>query len=143
MTLRLALTVLCTLTQTWGGPRLNEVQVIGTHNSYHIAPHPSLAAMIRRRDPSAADSLEYTHRPLAEQLDRLGIRQIELDLYADPQGGRFARPLGLVKAAEHNLPVPPSPDLSIMGQPGIKVLHIPDFDYQTTAATFTEALRQV
>src|SRR5687767_4496573 len=135
----IVLSILATAAATFAGPRLNQIQVIGTHNSYHVAPHPSLAAMIRSRHGALADTLEYTHRPLAEQFERLGIRQIELDLYADPDGGLFAEPLGVVRAAEHKLPAPPTPNSSTMSRPGIKVLHVPDFDYQTTVATFVEA----
>jgi hypothetical protein len=55
--------------------RLNEIQVLGTHNSYHKAPAPSMLAElgVRGRD------IEYTHRPLTEQLSQLGIRKFELD----------------------------------------------------------------
>jgi len=83
------------------GVRINQAQTIGTHNSYHIAPHPSLDKLIRETSNKAADSIAYTHRSLTEQFDRLGIRQIELDLFADSQGGRFANPKGveLAKAA--------------------------------------------
>ena len=55
--------------------------------------------LIARSNPQAARDLDYTHRSLREQLSRLGIRQLELDCYADPDGGRFARPLGPIKRA--------------------------------------------
>ncbi len=124
------------------GVRLNQMQVIGTHNSYHVAPHPSLAALIRSHG-SAADSLDYTHRRLPEQFSRFGIRQIELDLFADPQGGRFSLPIGVQRAAENKLQPPPGPNKAAMNLPGIKVLHVPDFDYQTTVETFSKALEEV
>jgi hypothetical protein len=47
--------------------RLNQVQVKGTHNSYHIA------AM------DAIKPLAYTHAPLDVQFRTQGVRQIELD----------------------------------------------------------------
>ena len=28
--------------------RMNQIQVIGTHNSYHIQPHPSVMKLIRK-----------------------------------------------------------------------------------------------
>ena len=71
--------------------RLNQIQVLGTHNSYHIAPVPAMLAAI---GPQSAD-IEYTHRPLTEQLSQLGIRQFELDVFADPVGGRYATPAAL------------------------------------------------
>src|SRR5262245_1425390 len=51
--------------------RLNEIQVLGTHNSYHMTPAPPMFAElgVRGRD------IEYTHRPLVEQLSQLGIRK--------------------------------------------------------------------
>lgn len=137
------LLVCCALWQTWAGPRLNHIQMVGTHNSYHIAPHPSLAAMIRIQSAALADSIDYSHRPLGEQFEHLGIRQVELDLYADPAGDRFARPGGIQKAVESGWPPPPEPPSAIMAQPGIKVMHFPDFDYQTTAPTFAMALEEI
>src|SRR5437870_661596 len=67
--------------------RFNEIQVIGTHNSYHIMPHESMLKLIATRMPDAVKELKYTHRPLPEQFSLLGIRQVELDIAADPQGG--------------------------------------------------------
>ena len=71
--------------------RLNQIQVIGSHNSYHIAPAPPVMDALSRRSARMAESLDYTHRPLQEQFTHLGIRQIELDLFADPDGGPLRR----------------------------------------------------
>jgi len=49
------------------GLRINELQAMGTHNSYHISPGTTIP------------SLDYTHRPLPDQLDG-GARQFELDV---------------------------------------------------------------
>jgi hypothetical protein len=49
----------------------------GHHNSYHVEPRPPLLQFIASIDPLAAASVEYTHRPLDEQLSELGIRQVE------------------------------------------------------------------
>src|SRR5688572_27869758 len=68
--------------------RLNEIQLLGTHNSYHIAPAPPMLAALGSR----ARDIEYTHRPLVEQLSQLGIRKFKLDVFADPEGGRCATP---------------------------------------------------
>ncbi len=53
--------------------RVNHVQVIGTHNSYHIAPKEGV------------DDWKYTHDPLDVQLEQQGVRQFELDFYWDPE----------------------------------------------------------
>jgi hypothetical protein len=96
--------------------RLNQMQVLGTHNSYHVQSPP----------------------PLPEQFDTEGIRQIELDVFTDPQGGLYAHPLGLAI-------VTGDPDLRIpaLEGPGLKVLHVQDIDYYTTCQTFRECLGMV
>lgn len=71
-------------------PRLNEIQVLGTHNSYHIQPRPALMGAIASLEPELARTLEYTHLPLGEQLEH-GARQFEFYVYADPAGGHYAR----------------------------------------------------
>ena len=57
--------------------RMNQIQVIGTHNSYHV--RPDNLEMTRMFTEEAA-SWDYTHPPLAVQLER-GVRNFELDLY--------------------------------------------------------------
>ena len=74
--------------------RLSEVQVIGTHNSYHLAPLPEVMRIISLTGKGVADAIDYTHLPLDRQYTEQGIRQIELDLYADPQGGLYSKPIG-------------------------------------------------
>lgn len=126
------------------GVRLNQVQVIGTHNSYHLAPAPGVLGLIAAASPKQAKALDYTHRPLAEQFSRLGIRQIELDVFADPRGGRFAEPSA--RKALLALGKDPGPDPDPAGalrRPGMKVLHVPDVDFRTTAPTLVDALAQV
>src|SRR5579875_2010732 len=106
-------------------PRLNQIQVIGTHNSYHIAPAPAIMEIIASGSRRQAEGLDYTHRPFAEQFGRLGVRQIELDVFADPKGGLFAEP-SLRKTARSR-GKDPGPDPNAEGQllkPGLKVLHV-------------------
>jgi hypothetical protein len=124
--------------------RINQIQVIGTHNSYHVAPHANVQGFFGAKGRDAAKALDYTHRPLAEQFSNLGIRQIELDVFADPQGGHYARPGArmILKGLRKN----PGPDPNEGGKlerPGFKVFHIQDIDYLTTATTFNDALQQV
>ncbi|MDH3653638.1 MAG: phosphatidylinositol-specific phospholipase C1-like protein [Myxococcales bacterium] len=70
--------------------RMNEIQVLGTHNSYHIQPRERILELLAIFDTQeTADSLEYTALPLEEQFDR-GVRQLELDIFADPEGGMYA-----------------------------------------------------
>ncbi len=68
--------------------RLNEIQVLGSHNSYKLAMPADNFAALKARNPTVAESLEYAHLPLSEQLD-LGLRKLELDVFYDPDGSRF------------------------------------------------------
>ncbi len=123
--------------------RLNQIQVIGTHNSYHIAPATALLDMIRVASPDTADGLDYTHRPLKQQFDQ-GIRQIELDIYADPDGGLYSDPVGYraLKEAGNTDELPPNHD-GQLDKPGMKIIHAPGFDYRSTVPTLLKALEQV
>jgi len=115
--------------------RMNEIQVLGTHNSYHIRPRDSildtLASLV---DQETADSLEYTALPLQEQFDQ-GVRQIELDIFADPDGGLYATRRALIVVDED--PVSGIPELNA---PGLKVLHVQDLDFETHCLTFKACL---
>lgn len=110
--------------------RINDIQVIGTHNSYKQSVAPELLAAHRLRDPAGADDLDYGHRPLAEQLDR-GLRGLELDIYFDPQGGRYTHA---------SLP---AEQRRAMQEPGFKVMHLSDIDYRSSCQPFAECLRIV
>jgi hypothetical protein len=129
----------------WGQePRLNQIQVIGSHNSYHVAPAPAIRDMLVARNPQRAQGLDYTHPPLGEQFSKRGIRQVELDVYADPKGGLFAAPVA--RAIVRALGKDPGEDpdaTGVLRQPGLKILHVPDIDFRTTAPTFVDALKQI
>ena len=68
---------------------VNDLLSVGTHNSYKAAIPDAELAHLRARSARGAIVLDYSHRPLNEALDD-GARQLELDVYYDPQGGRFA-----------------------------------------------------
>jgi hypothetical protein len=74
--------------------RLNEIQVIGSHNSYKEAIKPPLMQQLMVRYSTLFATLDYQHVPLTHQLD-LGLRKLEIDVVFDPKGGRFANPLGV------------------------------------------------
>ena len=69
--------------------RMNEIQVIGSHNSYHVQPKQDLFSVLLMISELFL-AWEYTHPPLDEQFETRGIRQIELDVFADPDGGKYA-----------------------------------------------------
>lgn len=115
--------------------KLNDVQVIGSHNSYRTGAPPKILAHMARTRPDAEVVFGYQHPSLERQLD-LGVRQIELDVFADPDGGRFADPMGEAIA-------PGGLDRPGMLTPGYKVLHIPGVDYRSHCATLAVCLEQV
>ncbi len=78
--------------------RVNHLQAKGTHNSYHLRP----------KNP--VSEWDYEHAPLAEQLERQGVRGVELDLQWDPDCERF------------------------------RVFHVGILDERTTCAFFTDCL---
>src|SRR3989442_9701626 len=45
---------------------LNEIQVLGSHNSYHVEPRPALLAAFLAINP-VFEAWEYTHDPLGDQ----------------------------------------------------------------------------
>ena len=119
---------------------MNDIQVVGSHNSFKARIPTAVMAKIRAAEPRLADGLDYYHLPLTEQLDR-GIRQIEIDVFADPNGGRYASPKGeaWAKAAREAT----SFDRAAMLKPGFKVFHIPDVDYISTCVTLVRCLGEV
>ncbi|MBA4804248.1 MAG: phosphatase PAP2 family protein [Brevundimonas sp.] len=118
--------------------RLNDLQAVGTHNSYKLAiPADEMAAMVAAAGDGAL-GLDYAHRPLAEQLDA-GARQLELDVLHDPEGGRFARPLTALGGG-----APASPAFAAaMARPGFKTLHMPDVDFRSSCLTFVACLGEI
>jgi hypothetical protein len=116
---------------------MNQLQAIGTHNSYKQAiSAPEMAAITAQR-PDMARGLDYSHLPLDQELDA-GARQLELDIVNDPQGGRYADPLG-----PRLVPGAPPYDSAVMRQPGMKVMHMQDIDYRSSCALFTQCLRTI
>lgn len=118
----------------------NEIQVIGSHNSYKKAIDPPLLKLLLSVS-SKLQSLDYHHVSLSEQLD-LGLRSLELDLYNDPEGGRFADPLGLRMVRQMNK-TPAPYDLEAFNQPGFKVMHNADIDFRSWQPTFVGALAEL
>ena len=78
---------------------INQIQFVGSHNSYKQAmSRPDMQAL-RAANPAAADALDYSHVPLAEQLD-LGMRKLELDVFNASDRGEF--PVGHLQVIDMN-----------------------------------------
>jgi hypothetical protein len=122
------------LTFTEGALRMNHMQVVGTHNSYHIeASRREKQGQWLLGDKDASEYW-YSHAQLDLQLGEQQMRNLEIDVLADPEGGNYAKPLVRKKA---RLPFDNDP---VMKQPGTKVLHVPDFDVNTVCKTLVSCL---
>lgn len=117
--------------------KMNQLQTMGSHNSYKMAIAPLEMATIRARNPKGADSLDYSHETLTEQLND-GARQLELDFVYDPKGGRYASPMGR-KLAPNTTPY----DLTPLEKPGMKVMHVPDIDYRSVCPLLVDCFKEV
>lgn len=119
-------------------PRLNQIQVIGSHNSYKQAIDPKLFRVLQKADSVNMTKIDYSHPSLSEQLNR-GLLALEIDVYADAQGGKYAHPKGLEWAPGQ----PPYDSAGVMRQPGFKVFHIQDIDFRSNCPTFRGCLREL
>jgi hypothetical protein len=122
---------------------INQIQVIGSHNSYNLGFAPSEEAFARKWNAKGYESLEYHHGTLTHQLDG-GVRQLELDIVQDPKGGRFAHPkiVELTKQAG----LPPDPDFDPqheMDKPGFKVIHMTDMNERSSCHLLATCLTEI
>jgi hypothetical protein len=115
---------------------LNEIQAIGSHNSYHLEASEAESTLRRSVIGAGEDALQYTHAPLFQQLAIQGVRQIELDVFRDDAGGKYANPL--LRQITGGGPYDPA-----MQDPGTKVLHIQDVDYRSNCLSLEACLSAV
>lgn len=117
---------------------INKIQVIGSHNSYKQAIDPALFKFFEQRDSASSSKIDYDHIPFAAQLD-LGLRNLELDVYSDSLGGKYAHPKGL-DWVKNQAPYDVNHE---MAEPGFKIFHIQELDFRSSALTFKGALQQL
>jgi len=123
---------------------LNHFRILASHNSYKKWPSEQemrFLYKIRKQlgEENNPDMIDYGHATLEDQLSLHQIRGLEFDVYADPKGksfrkrqiGFFAR--GVKKKCKEPL----------LSQPGLKILHIKDIDFETHVFTFEQALLQL
>ena len=118
--------------------KINQIQCIGSHNSYKQAIDPALFSMLTRLDSARFKAIEYSHISFTEQLN-LGLQNLEIDVYADAKGGKYARPLGLSLAKGQAA----YDSAGVMAEPGFKVLHIQDIDFRSNCLTFRQCLAEL
>ena len=118
--------------------RINKIQVIGSHNSYKLPIDPALFKIFTQTDSVSASKIDYGHISFTEQLD-FGLRNLEIDIYADAKGGKYASPQGLNWAKNQALFDPGGE----MKAPGFKMLHIPDLDFRSNVLTLQSGLTEL
>lgn len=123
--------------------RINQIQIVGSHNSYHTGLTPGVKKLLSAQHPQAVRSLDYSHPSLTAQLDH-GVRQLEIDVHADAKGGRYAHLAADDAIAKAGIPAdPPYNTDGKMNQPGFKVMHVTGIDQRTSCALFVDCLREV
>jgi hypothetical protein len=137
----LVLISLSLLSQSNDVIHLNQIQIIGSHNSYKKLPDPRVMKFLmkfRKRlgkdlDPSG---LDYGHLPFDSQFTGYHMRGLEIDIYNDPKGGAYYK--RRINAFVHGMHQ--RSNVEALRKPGFKVFHIKDVDYQTNYYTFIDAL---
>ncbi|KAG9257796.1 uncharacterized protein F5Z01DRAFT_416232 [Emericellopsis atlantica] len=112
---------------------MNHMQVVGTHNSYHIEA-PNEEKEVQAELLENAINYWYSHPQLGIQLGDQQMRNLEIDVLADPEGGNYAKP---AIRREAGLPYDSDP---VWDEPGVKVLHVPDADVHTVCKTLKSCL---
>ncbi len=116
---------------------IGDIQMIGSHNSYKKAMPANVMALLKWVEPAVAQGLDYSHIPIEEQL-ALGLRVFEIDVFHDPEGERYSRPLG--RGLHPLTPAFNEREQAQLDAPGLKVLHIQDIDYRSHCLTLRECL---
>lgn len=124
--------------------RLNDIRILASHNSYKKKPDPKVLRFLSRFKKRLGEELDpiqldYGHEKLTIQLDSFNVRGFEFDLAYDPNGGAYAK-----RRINYFIPglKQKSKDPKLY-QPGIKLLHIADIDFESNYLTFQEALLEL
>ncbi len=142
LSLLLALCISCSETKKanpYDSLRLNEIQMIGSHNSYKIAIEPELWKYLLAQDSMKAIKLQYSHVSMVQQLE-LGLRNLEIDVFHDPAGGLFKNPQGLSILKEKGITPQEFDKENKLDQPGMKVFHIQEIDFRSHHLLFKDCL---
>ena len=116
--------------------RINQLQFVGTAESYKLAPSDAMLSLIRMGGKKDAEALDFSEPPLADQLNA-GARSLEFDIAYDPKGGLFKNPAGASMADELLDPT----YVDAMSQPGFKVIHVLDVDFHSSCLALKDCLR--
>ncbi|MBP6730863.1 MAG: hypothetical protein KA149_02325 [Chitinophagales bacterium] len=121
--------------------KLNQIQIIASHNSYKKRPsEKELKFLMKVKDKLGKENnpiaLDYGHLPFDSQFTYFNIRGLEIDINNDPKGGFFYK--RKINAFVHGLKQ--KSGVEELKKPGLKVLHIKDVDYETNYYTFKQSL---
>ena len=119
--------------------KLNQIQAIGTHNSFHVAAPAKEHALLEALSTKEAATRTYSHPSMATQVGKERVRQLELDIFADAKGGLYADPV-LRREAGLGRYLDEVPE---MAEPGTKVLHEQDVDYHSACPTLVRCLTEL
>lgn len=148
-----------------GNIKINQIQVVGTHNSYAEPVDPkvlNLAAPIIKNAMKSYDSgmspeqkakfkeyhpngldfneaLNYNHPDFVQQLNA-NLRSLELDVYYDPDGNRFNHPASYRVLQEKGVKDLAPHNIKGLEKPGFKILHMADIDFRSHYPTLKDAL---
>ena len=121
--------------------KLNQIQIIASHNSYKKRPsEKEMKFLLKVKDKLGKENnpiaLDYGHLPFDSQFTYYNVRGLEIDISNDPKGGFYYK--RKINAFIHGLKQ--KSGIEELKQPGLKVLHIKDVDYETNYYTFKQSL---
>lgn len=132
---------LCNAQSPAANLKLNQIQIIASHNSYKKRPSPNEIRFLMKVKKKLGEennpiALDYGHLPFDSQFSYCNVRGLEIDINNDPKGGLYYRRKinAFVKGLKQKSGV------EALRKPGLKVLHIKDVDYETNYYTFKESL---
>ena len=120
------------------GLKLNQIQTVGSAESYKLAPGDSMLRLIALGGKKNAQKLDFSQPSLTAQLDD-GARSLSFDLAYDPKGGLFRSPAGASMADE----LLDKDYAQAMSQPGFKVVHVLDVDFKSSCLTLKSCLTEI
>jgi Phosphoinositide phospholipase C, Ca2+-dependent len=118
--------------------RLNEIQTVGTAESYKQRPSPAMLKLIGMGGGDDVKALDYGEPSIADQLTA-GARSLTFDIAYDPKGGLYKYPAGASMAGD----LVPDDYVAAMATPGFKVIHIFDIDFTGSCVTLDACLQAV
>ncbi|WP_235817914.1 Ca2+-dependent phosphoinositide-specific phospholipase C [Formosa haliotis] len=146
--------------------KINQIQVLGTHNSYAKPVDPKVFELVNPifekvmsqyktviseeeqakmkefhpHQMPLSEMLAYNHPDFKAQLDA-GLRSLELDVYYDPTGNRFNSPATYEILKQKGVSKLAPFDTIGLDKPGFKLMHMADIDFRTHYPTFEGGLK--